>query len=342
MGNGKCAFMHDDGSCTVGPDKKSSSEPPVDGRRPKGPITISAAVGQGGLNKPDDVFKIQYALDTVAPIDGGADPRIKIDGKFGPPIQKAIRDFQVKQFTLSGATGKIEPGSETLKRLNELKNDNVFPTLPLSFTTDDWLFVAMMQHVPFTKTCIQAARANVLMAMNSVDSSSGLIGPSREERMKLLNRHFRIESLPSPKASALQKIYEIYGNMEQVLNKPDNFFTLDTDDSGETTSTVAFARLGGFFDKKDLSGRIVFRRGVYFATGIADFAAFVFIHELRHFVDQEQQNGHLAKGWVTDPGMQALPTRDLLNNCDTYAGFALEAKNGIMDRPGWVKSSVFR
>jgi hypothetical protein len=169
-----------------------------------------------------------------------------------------------------------------------------------------------------------------------------MIGPSRDERMKFLNRHFRIDTLPSPRRGSLQMIYDIYGNMLQVLNKPENFFTLDTDDSGETISTVAFARLGGFFDKKDLSGRIVFRRGVYFATGIADFAAFVFVHELRHFVEPGTEGGHFGKGWVTDPGMQALKTRDLLNNCDTYSGFALEAHNGEMQRPGWVKSSVFR
>jgi hypothetical protein len=333
--------MLDNGDCKVEP-AKSPSGGPVDPRRPVGPISITASVGQGGFNKPDDVFKIQYALDTVAPIDGGADPRLKLDSMCGPLTIKAIRDFQQKQFGWSGTDGRIDPGKQTLKRLNELKNDNVFPTLPLSFTTDDWLFVAMMQHIPHTKSCMEAARTNVQLAMNSVDSSSGLIGPSRDERMSLLNRHFRIDSLPSPRIASLQKIYDIYGNMQQVLNKPDNFFTLDTDDSGEKISTVAFAPLGGFFDKNDLSGRIVFRRGVFFATGIPDFAAFVFIHELRHFVDREQQNGHFGKGWVTDPAMQALKTRDLLNNCDTYAGFALEAKNGIMDRPGWVRSSVFR
>ena len=76
MGNGNCAFMQDNGDCKVGP-AKSPTGVPVDLRRPKGSITITSGVGAGGLNLPDDVFKIQYALDTVAPIDGGVGLREK-------------------------------------------------------------------------------------------------------------------------------------------------------------------------------------------------------------------------------------------------------------------------
>ncbi len=77
-------------------------------------------------------------------------------------------------------------------------------------------------------------------------------------------------------------------------------------------------------------------------TGIPDFAAFIFIHELRHYVDQDGANGHFGKGWVTDPGMIALRETETILNCDTFAGFALECKNGDMQRPPWVKTSVFR
>jgi len=160
--------------------------------------------------------------------------------------------------------------------------------------------------------------------------------------MALINKHFKLDKSPAAGRPALQKINDVYSKMLAVLNRPENFFTLDTDDSGEKISTVAFARLGGFFNKADLSGRIVFRRGVLFATGIPDFAAFIFIHELRHFVEQEGQNGHFGKGWVTDPAMVALRPPQTLANCDTYAGFALEARNGEMQRPVFIKSSVFR
>ncbi|MBK9154755.1 MAG: hypothetical protein IPM25_11165 [Chloracidobacterium sp.] len=43
--------------------------------------------------------------------------------------------------------------------------------------------------------------------------------------------------------------------------------------------------------------------------------------------------GHFPKGWVTDPGMKALKESETVLNCDTFAGFALEAKHGDMQRP---------
>jgi hypothetical protein len=45
---------------------------------------------------------------------------------------------------------------------------------------------------------------------------------------------------------------------------------------------------------------------------------------------------------VTDPGMLALKETQTILNCDTFAGFALEAKNGEMQRPPWIKTTVFR
>jgi len=341
------AFMQRDGDCTVGPKETQGSVRTGFVRPEKGkPITITKAVGLGAPNIGQDVVNIQYGLDQTAPIDGGPSTPLVIDGKCGPKTNKAIRDFQMKQFGFSGVDGRIDPGRQTIQRLNEVRNDNISPDMPLSFLdpTAKGLFDGMMQHIPHTKNCIMAAMAKIDLAIPSADSPAGLIGPSRAERMALINKHFKVDdnSAFSSKGQILGKINDIYRNMLAVLNKPDNFFTLDTDNSGVTISTVAFARLGGFFDKRDLSGRIVFRSGVLFATGIPDFAAFIFIHELRHFIEQEQRGGHFGKGWVTDPGMLKLTPFERLGNCDTYAGFALEAKNGEMERPVYIKSSVFR
>lgn len=341
---GDTALMQKDGDCQVVPTQGSVRTGFV--RPQKGrPITITKAVGLGAPNVDQDVVNIQYGLDQTAPINGGPAMPLVIDGKCGPKTNKAIRDFQLKQFGFSGADGRIDPGKHTIQRLNEVRNDNLSPDMPLSFLdpTAKALFDGMMQHIPHTKNCINAAMTKLMLAMQSADSPSGMIGPSREEKMALINKHFKVDDHPSSaKRPILEKINDIYRNMLSVLNRPDNFFTLDTDNSGVTISTVAFARLGGFFDKVDLSGRIVFRSGVLFATGIPDFAAFIFIHELRHFIEQEGRGGHFGKGWVTDPGMLALRPDQRLGNCDTYSGFALEAHNGEMQRPVYIKSSVFR
>ena len=327
----ECAFMLDDGGCKIGPEKTGSGNA-GDVRRPEGDITITAPVGIASPNKYDDVFNIQYGLDQVAPIDGGPSPQLKIDGLCGPKTTKAIQDFQRKHFGWQGCDGKIEPGKQTIKRLNELRNRNTFPHLPLSLTVDDWLLAGMLQHLPHTRSCIEAARQYITLAQSNGITTG----------VDLLERHFKASTFQGSKTAVLQNLHNVYGFMLNVIDRPDEFFTLDTDDSGEGISTVAFARLGGFFNKKDTSGKIRFRRGSYFATGIQDFAAFVMIHELRHFVESGGANGHFAKGWVTDAGMAAMPGSQSVLNCDSAAGFALEARNGVMERPGWVKSSVFR
>jgi hypothetical protein len=338
---GQCAYMLSDGNCKIGPDKSTNGA--VDPRRPEGDITITASVGQGGVNKFDDVWNIQYGLDQTAPIDGGPNPQLKIDGKCGPKTIQAIRDFQKKHFGWSGCDGRIDPAGQTLRKLNEVRNRFVFPSLPLSLKTDDWLLVGMLQHAPYTRSCVHAAMMNLTLAMQSADSDvPGMIGPGRESRMKLANRHFKVDGVAGPKRPALQKLYNTYSFMLSVLDRPEAYCTLDTDDSGEGISTVAFARLGGFFDKKDLTGKIIFRRGSYLATGIQDFAAFVFIHELKHYVETEGKGGHFGKGWYTDSTIDALRPEDRQANCDSFAGFALEARNGDMQRPGWLKSTVFR
>src|SRR4030095_13457317 len=291
-----------DGDCKVGPAEASNSRAGF--KRPDpGPISITKSVGVGASNVGQDVVNIQHALDTIAPIDGGPSTQLVIDGKCGPKTNKAIRDFQLKHFGFPGADERIDPGKRTIQRINELKNDDIFPDMPLSFAdpTHKALFDGMMQHIPHTKDCINAAMSKLMFATPTVDQPSGPIGPSREAKMSLINRHFKIDNAPrAPRQPDLQKINNVYATMLQVLNKPENFFTLDTDNSGVTISTVAFARLGGFFNKVDLSGRIVFRSGVLFATGIPDFAAFILIHELRHFVERSGRGGHFGKGWITD------------------------------------------
>jgi hypothetical protein len=333
MGIGDCALMQDNGDCKVEPAKNSSSA--FDPRRPEGDIVISKSVGMGGVNVFEDVFNIQYGLDQVAPIDGGPSPQLVIDGKCGPKTIGAIREFQKKHFGWAGTDSRVDPGKQTLSKINEKRNRNVFPTIPLSLTTEDFLLAGMLQHVPFTRSCVEAAIANINLALPAADLS-GM--PEHDSTMGLLNRHFRVDNFAS-RRPVLQKMLTVYGFMLQVLDRPKEFITLDTTNAGEDISTVAFARLGGFHINQ---GKIVLRRGVLFATGIQDFAAFIFVHELRHFVDQDGAPGHFGKGWVTDPPMQALPETQTVLNCDTFAGFALEARNGIMERPQWVRSSVFR
>jgi peptidoglycan hydrolase-like protein with peptidoglycan-binding domain len=318
--------MMDDGNCKVAPAKTFSGSPAViDARRPEGDIVIDRSVGQGGANQANDVFNIQYGLDQVPPIDGGPSPQLKIDGICGPKTIKAIRDFQMKHFGWQGADGRIDPGKQTIKKLNEKRQRWITPHLPPSLATTGWLLADFLRHVPHTRACVQAAIKTV--------QSAKMRGPGTS----LVEKDYRIGG----DTNGLDRMEIVYSLMLKVLVRADFYCCLVTTDEGVGISSVAFARLGGFFIT-DNAGKIKIREGAWVASNIPDFAAFVLIHEMRHFVEGSSDVGHHGKGWVTDEGMQKLRSDQTVFNCDTYAGFALEARNGEMQRPGWVKTTAFR
>lgn len=76
------------------------------------PVPISASVGQGGVNKPEDVARVQALLDAR-----GFDPG-PADGVVGPRTIGAIADFQ-KRF-LRSADGRVDPDGRTWRELNGL------------------------------------------------------------------------------------------------------------------------------------------------------------------------------------------------------------------------------
>src|SRR6266496_1660189 len=89
-----------------------------------GPISISKTVGQGPFarNLPDDVKTIQDALNqvTVNGDAGGPMPFLVVDRIKGPKTQAAILKFQQVQVKSIHADGTVEPGKQTILRLNEI------------------------------------------------------------------------------------------------------------------------------------------------------------------------------------------------------------------------------
>lgn len=73
---------------------------------------ISASVGRGSVNKPDDVIVIQILLNRIPATDGGPDPQLDADGLIGPKTLAAIDGFQ-QQYQL-GSDGRIDPGGKML------------------------------------------------------------------------------------------------------------------------------------------------------------------------------------------------------------------------------------
>lgn len=80
-------------------------------------VTITASVGNGGINRKADVEAIQKALNSISSIGGGASPQLKVDGIIGPKTIAAILNFQKTNLGLT-QDGKVDVNGSTLQRIN--------------------------------------------------------------------------------------------------------------------------------------------------------------------------------------------------------------------------------
>lgn len=90
---------------------------------------ISASVGRGGVNNPNDVIVVQILLNRIAVADGGPDPQLGADGLIGPKTQAAIDRLQ--QHHQLGSDGRIDPGGKMLAKINQLVKEGVPTPAPL-------------------------------------------------------------------------------------------------------------------------------------------------------------------------------------------------------------------
>lgn len=81
--------------------------------------TISASVGNDGVNRKDDSITVQELLNRVPPDQGGPSPDLVVDGLPWQNTQKAIRRFQKVQLGFKWPDGRVDPGGQTLAKLNE-------------------------------------------------------------------------------------------------------------------------------------------------------------------------------------------------------------------------------
>ncbi|MCC7164229.1 MAG: peptidoglycan-binding protein [Anaerolineae bacterium] len=91
--------------------------------------TISASVGLGGKNRPDDVGTIQILLNRIPLQSGGPATPLVTDGKSGPKTETAIKNFQTHH-ALAVIDSKVDPGGNTLKKINALLEAQILPEEP--------------------------------------------------------------------------------------------------------------------------------------------------------------------------------------------------------------------
>lgn len=93
--------------------------------------TISASVGQGGINKKDDSITVQQLLNQVPPEDGGPDPLLAVDGLPWQKTIAAIKNFQKIKVGFKFPDGRVDANGPTLAELNKFDNSDLVAGVPL-------------------------------------------------------------------------------------------------------------------------------------------------------------------------------------------------------------------
>jgi len=304
-----------------------------------GPIAISQPVGQGPLarNKPDDVSTIQDALNqvTVAGEVGGALPFLKVDGKCGPKTNAAIVRFQKLQLGFSD--GVIEPGKKTIAKLNEI----------LSPLTDDDLKAKVRLALPIVGRAIGAALLNLQAIITSGPVPTGLAVTAADR----LNRHFRLGTLSEfEQSSARIDLFGSYTRFGAAILDPELFGLAATDefDIDKSNPKIALTFQKGFFEEGEEDpkthlklDRIHMGLGFFAPSVTPEFAAFIIMHELSHFVGRSNGGNidDFGRGWFDDFFMIPLSANQRLANADSYAGFAQECLSNSPVKPPFVKTA---
>ena len=304
------------------------------------PIAISKPVGQGPLarNLPDDVKTIQEVLNqvTVLGVEGGPVPFLAVDGIKGPKTQAAILNFQRVQVKAITADGLIEPGKQTILRLNEI----VAPVSKFD------LNAKLAASLPLVRVALAAAVQNLTAVITG--GSGAPRAAAAEDR---LNRHFKLDTLDvSRQSESRVTLFETYSEMALVVNQPDlfgMFGAIDAFDVDRGNAKIALTTVQGVFQPllkggEDNPARHI-RLGLgFFAPSVTpEFAAFILIHELAHFTGRRDgerivDNG---RGWFDDVFIKPLTAPQRLLNADSYASFGHECRTGSAARPAFVKTA---
>ena len=307
-------------------------------------ISIDQPVGQGSKAKnfDADVRTIQESLNKIKTLAGGPAVPLVVDGKCGPKTKKAIVDFQFKQFGMKGADGVIEPGKQTIARINQI----LFSNLPVDPSLNEEIRRKLVSHLDIVRRSIHAATTSLLIAQ----SPPGGLDLGRKSANSRVDRHFALDSLKADgRDPAIRNILGVFNMYSNVLLMPGALGAgaFEADPTGDPRSAFTFSN--GFFRQGQVDpqrniplDRIFLGRRAFFALTDDEFCAFIMLHEMAHFVGFPGGSfiGDNGRGWFTDDPIKNLKADQRLHNADSYATFAVECRTGDSSKPAYVKAST--
>ena len=282
---------------------------------------IKKSVGQGGFNEKEDVRKIQRLLNLISPTDGGPLIPLKEDKICGPITIAAIKRFQ--QFQSTGSDGRVDPGGQTLTRMNDL------PKSALAVKNAGRL-LRVTQLLPDLIAMAEKARFGAERAMDFIQLGKSGIGTSKKT-FDIANLYFAFgNQSDSQTISELSFARTTYQRVRTVLGRRFdantggspfgvNVFTIDPlgldhvayspTQAGDNDRTIPEVHSGLIFlcDKCDIIP--------------ADLLPHVLFHELIHFVDDENNGRAIGdQGKYREKAMKA-PHAIRMRNADNFALF---------------------
>jgi hypothetical protein len=313
---------------------------------PGGGLTISASVGLGGRNIPDDVKTIQAALNRVSADQGGPDPKLDVDGIVGPLTRAAIAAFQKQQFGWSD--GRVDTDNVTIQKLRAINGGNPAGAAPAVDAQRQAALALTYSTLPAALAMVQQALLTVDFARYYVQGAANIFKQIAEDQFAVVDTYFNLSKVSKQQQlDALAKIGKIFGTMRTLLGHPGPQLTPGTGifqlDPNNQTDIYAFTYMGGFTRRDARTGRPMMSKddnyqgpnlredAIYIATGLdgmdAEFVPYNTIHELAHFVGPELGNADAIQdlSYRHKQGFYGLSTNEALRTADSYAMFAVAA-----------------
>jgi hypothetical protein len=296
-----------------------------------GAVIITASVGLGGVNRPDDVKKIQELLNDVRPEKGGPTPKLVVDGMCGPLTRAAIRNFQIRQ-QLAVKDSRVDPAGPTLQQLNAQRTNK--PADPNRKIRETQRLAMAESAMPEAKEAVRRAIQTLDSALHYTMFGAGLT--QSPDAFNFVSKHFKFDGVSETRTlSDLQFIRTIFFRMQAILrdhqgvtgNVAFGINLHDVDPFPEKTPPLWKAFVPGSDDSVYHTDRI------YWTPKIdghpRDRYLYLILHELAHFVDgndpsvQILDHGYLALGTVF-----ALKHHDCMRNADNYSIMAFDRAFG--------------
>ena len=309
----------------------------------QGPLVLTAPIGDGpkARNVYADVASFQRAFNSLLPGDRGSIPNLDVDGACGPLTKNAIQQFQLKYFGWPGADRLIEPGRQTLAKLNELLASKQFvaPTL------------ADMARAVGLDPAQVAAYVSESFAMARRWIHAGYVRTLNPSRDPLIEKYFQLSAYANPQHPHHQ-VALIFGRLNTFFVRSgglwgESAFEPEPKIRTDGDSPYAWCTAGGYFmqgqtgfapmdDKETLypirMDTIYFTlRFVLYMSSVA--RAYCIVHELCHFVSQAPEIRDTVYAHREPARFAGLPAAQRLTNTDHYAMLAYEAGTGLSASP---------